>query len=477
MSSTVTVTRDDQPIAEGYGEHLYANDGITMDTVFVITFSNGVQIAIANYDDRAGQDIQIGVPEPSGPIEIVNLAMWGINVENAGATFIVFDYNGSLGNVLYTFSNTTETQAAFQFAYDFRNGELTIQRDMSAVLPGTDGNYSTFDGTVVLSTPICYLRDTRILTSRGEVAVESLQPGDLVATRFGGLRPVRWIGTQTFIGLNATGLLAPVCIRAGALGPAQPQSDLWVSPGHAVLLDGHLVCAYLLVDGTTIVQPPHTGRIEYFHIDLGSHDCVLAEGAWAETYYEHLNRDQFDNADSFRAAFPNSAAAIQVTCLPYVNQPDHPALQALRAGRVDHIAQDGVHLLADGQPILPHAAPDGTWRFRLPPGLRSLRLRSPAATPHAAHGLPDGRRLGLRLRAATMAHDGGETTVNLADLALSEGWHAMETADGTPWRWTDGDADFSTALRVPAASSATLTLHGYAMPFPAASSMGAALAA
>jgi hypothetical protein len=484
MSASVTVTRDDQPIAEAYGNHFYDDGGITMATVFVITFSNGVQIAIANYDDRENQDIQIGVPEPSGQVETVNMAMRGTNAYGYGATFIVFDYNnGSLGDVLYTFSDTTEREASFQFTYDTGSGNLTIQRDYSAVLPDSDGNYSSFNGTVVLSTPICYLRDTRILTSRGEVAVESLQPGDLVATRFGGLRPVRWIGTQTFIGLNATGLLAPVCIRAGALGPAQPLHDLWVSPGHAVLLDGHLVCAYLLVDGTTIVQPPHTGRIEYFHLDLGSHDCVLAEGAWAETYYEHLNRDQFDNADSHRAAFPDSTPTIQATCLPYVNQPDHPALPALRAHRIAHFPShqtafakpDGVHLLADGRAILPDPATpgsEGTWRFALPPGLRSLRLRSPAASPHATSGLPDDRRLGLRLRAAILAHDGAETMLDLADPALSAGWHAPEPIPGGApegiWRWTDGDADIPCTLLAP--TPATLTLFGYPMPTAGASS-------
>ncbi len=472
---TVTVTRDNLTIADSDTTKFYSGEEITTETVFVFTFSNGTQIAITGYYDNEASDIMIGAPTPAGTTDTVNLYMWGIG---PGATFDVHAYSGgSLGALLYNFDSTGHSGATFQFTYNTSSGNLTIDFAETGY-PDSDGNIPSFSGTNVFSAPACYLRGTRILTATGEVPVETLQPGDLVATRFGGLRPVRWIGTQTFVGLNAAGMLAPVCIRAGALGPAQPQHDLWVSPGHAVLLDGHLVCAYLLVDGTTIVQPPHTGAIAYFHIDLGSHDCVLAEGAWSETYYEHLNRDQFDNADSHRVAFPDSIPAIQATCLPYVNQPDHPALPALRAHRVALVAPDSVHLLADGQPILPQPGPNGTWTFRLPPGLRALRLRSPAARPNASHGAPDDRRLGLRLRAATLAHDGRETTLDLADPALSEGWHAPEPTQDGPWRWTNGDADIhATLLTVALQASATLTLHGYPMPLPAASPPRPAMAA
>ncbi len=308
---------------------------------------------------------------------------------------------------------------------------------------------------------ICFLAGTRILTDRGPVAVEALHPGDRVATRAGGLRPIRWIGTQTLLTLGARGMLAPVRIRPGALGDNQPSSDLWVSPGHAMLLGEHLVCAYLLVNGTTILQPAHTGEIRYLHLDLGDHDCVLAEGAWAETYYEHLNREEFDNAADFRARFPAEAPRIQPTCLPYVNQPDHPALPALRALAAARAPQPlGPHLLADGAVILPDpASPRGTWRFTLPEAAATLRLRSPAASPAEAFGRTDIRRLGLRLRAATLEHAGTTTALNLAAADLADGWHQPEDAHGTLWRWTNGDA----ALPLRPHGPATLTLHGYAL--------------
>lgn len=472
---TVTVTRDTVAIANSDTVQQSFEGGINPSTVFVFTFSNGTQIAVTGYEDQGTADLVLGVPTPSGGLETVNLLMYDMNNSGAGSTFNVHAYSGgSLGSLLYTFSNSTDFEANFQFIYNISSGNLSIDVELNAFrFPQGDGTVSGFTGTNVFGGPACYLRGTRILTAHGEVAVESLQQGDLVATRFGGLRPVRWIGTQNFIGLNATGMLAPVCIRAGALGPAQPRNDLWVSPGHAVLVEGQLVCAYLLVNGTTIVQPPHTGPIAYFHIDLGTHDCVLAEGAWSETYYEHLNRDDFDNADSFRATFPDHAPTIQPTCLPYVNQPDDPTLPALRAALP---APQGMHLLADGQPLVPQPDDMGGWRFHLPAGLRALRLHSPAAIPHATNGLPDHRRLGLRLRAATLSHDGGQTTLDLASAALSDGWHGLEADADGPWRWTDGDAEIPAALLGQFDAPATLCLHGYSMPIAGADAVPAGLA-
>lgn len=470
----VTFARNGATMASSDGFQADYQSVSSSDT-FVVTFSDGVRIAIVSYNDPDGfLDLVVGIPTPVGTIDTVNI---DFSQTGNGASFAVYDYGfGSLGSPLYAYNGGSNNAATMRITYNTSSRQLQLSTSGNTSFDGSyagninnDGTFSSFTGSTVLISTICYLRGTRILTATGEVPVEALQPGDLVATRFGGLRPVRWVGTQNFIGLNATGMLAPVCIRAGALGPAQPRHDLWVSPGHAVLVQGQLVCAYLLLNGTTIVQPPHTGAIAYFHIDLGTHDCVLAEGAWAETYYEHLNRDDFDNAGSFRAGFPDHAPTIQPTCLPYVNQPDDPALPAIRAALA---APQRVHLVADGTPLLPQADDIAGWRFHLPAGVRSLRLRSPVASPHAMNGLPDHRRLGVRLRAAILSHEGGETALDLASPALSDGWHALEPDADGPWRWTDGDAEIPLALLGALRPPATLILDGYGMTLsgaPAAS--------
>jgi hypothetical protein len=95
-----------------------------------------------------------------------------------------------------------------------------------------------------------------------------------------------------------------------------------------------LAHAGALVNGTTITQPAFQGdSIDYFHLDLGQHDCVLANGAWAETYFEDHNRDSFHNAADFHARFHGHEPVRQPTCLPIVTAA-HPWIKWLRESLV-----------------------------------------------------------------------------------------------------------------------------------------------
>jgi hypothetical protein len=97
-----------------------------------------------------------------------------------------------------------------------------------------------------------------------------------------------------------------------------------------MLVQGVLAHAGALVNGSTVAQVPTTGEILYFHLNLGEHDCVLANGAWAESYFEDHNRDTFHNAAEFHARFPGHVPHRQATCLPIVVEGD-ARLPALRA--------------------------------------------------------------------------------------------------------------------------------------------------
>ena len=85
-------------------------------------------------------------------------------------------------------------------------------------------------------------------------------------------------------------------IRRDTLANGVPARDLLVSPLHALLLDGVLIPAWLLIDGRGIVQEEHASEVRYFHIELARHAGLLADGAAAESFSDDNDRAMFDNA-------------------------------------------------------------------------------------------------------------------------------------------------------------------------------------
>jgi hypothetical protein len=185
----------------------------------------------------------------------------------------------------------------------------------------------------------CFAEGTLIATARGEVPVERLRAGDLVLTMAGGapLQPVRWVGhsrIEVARHRNATAV-APILIRASALGVGVPARDLRVSPAHAMFLDGVLVPARRLVNGSSIVQEFWCAAVTYWHVELDAHGLLVSEGAVSESYFDDGNRHFFDNHAvtalvkdfaSERANGRYRAAA----CAPVVE--DGPALERIRLG-------------------------------------------------------------------------------------------------------------------------------------------------
>ena len=313
-----------------------------------------------------------------------------------------------------------------------------------------DGNgYGVYMTTYTNPTPTCFLRGTLILTARGEVAVETLREDDVVTTLFGGLRPVRWIGTQRFPSRFAGPTSSPIRFAPGSLGQGIPGAELFVSPGHAVLVGKVLAHAGALVNGTTITQPHFEGEsIDYFHLDLGEHDCVLANGAWAESYCEDHNRDSFHNAADFHARFADHQPHRQETCLTIVTK-DHPLLPAVTSMLTPRPSEDmltgdpDIHFLADGRRLEIERLDEGTWATTLPAGIRSLRLCSRSVQPCMVSDSPDNRVLGVMVRAIDIE---GLPSMPADHPALRQGWHGIERQGSETFRWTNGDAAIPMAL-------------------------------
>lgn len=172
---------------------------------------------------------------------------------------------------------------------------------------------------------VCYCGGTKILTTRGDVSVEALRSGDLVVTASGEQRPIRWTGHRELDGAG-TPLphdQQPVRVSKGAFGPGLPARDLRLSPGHPVLVGqdadnggGHLVPIMCLINGTSIRREPAT-RVTYWHVELDSHDILLAEGLPAESYLDWGDRPFFDEASDHALHNPDFIApGLSARCRP-----------------------------------------------------------------------------------------------------------------------------------------------------------------
>lgn len=153
------------------------------------------------------------------------------------------------------------------------------------------------DGTIDRTITLCFMAGTMIATPDGERAIESLKAGDLVLTAEGKAMPIRWVGTQQVSKTFADPVKTmPVMVKAGALGERMPKRDLFLSPAHALYVDGTLVQAGALVNGRTIVRHLETAELfTYYNIELAEHALIFAEGVPAETFVDNVSREIFDN--------------------------------------------------------------------------------------------------------------------------------------------------------------------------------------
>jgi hypothetical protein len=233
--------------------------------------------------------------------------------------------------------NDGEADSTFEIGDEIRPGEVfrgytedgmvltyEAERDLYSLYVPPGGNTDiilTSRLDVIADTfTVCFLAGTRITTPAGETAIEDLRPGDLVMTAKGRALPVRWIGRQARASRFAHPLRdLPVEIAAGALGGGLPRRALRVSPAHALCVGGVLVNAGALVNGTTIRRLRRDElpeRFTYFHVELATHELLLAEGAPAESFVDHAEPRSFDNAAERKALLGPDIPAIREIDLP-----------------------------------------------------------------------------------------------------------------------------------------------------------------
>lgn len=211
----------------------------------------------------------------------------------------------------------TGNQADYTVSYgqDERGFYTLVAHDSPVENEGVDKLYDVeaLEFADATST-ICFMPGTLVATPAGDVPVETLERGDLVLTAEGRAAPIVWMGRQTVSRRFADPLrVLPVRIGAGALGEGLPRRDLLVSPDHALFLDGVLVHAGALVNGSTIRQETEVPeRWTYWHVELANHALVLAEGVPAESFVDNAERLAFDNWAEHQTLYPDGRPSLEM---------------------------------------------------------------------------------------------------------------------------------------------------------------------
>ena len=269
----------------------------TTDLHVVLTLSD-----VANSD---GSYTVTGATGSYGSLAITGLAP--LNTD--GSDNKLFPNGGPLvdfGGITFTTNGTIDGAAGYAV------GDINLYYTGDQRAP--DNSYAIDTQTItVLPTPAttydpnCYYQGVRILTDKGEVAVETLKAGDVVIAADGAAKAIVWIGRRTVSSRFADPLRTlPIRIKAGALDENVPSRDLLVSPDHAVFVDGALIHASALVNGASIVRETRVPRtFVYYHVELDEHALIVADGAPAESFVDNVDRLGFDNWAEHDALYPD----------------------------------------------------------------------------------------------------------------------------------------------------------------------------
>jgi hypothetical protein len=366
---------------------------------------------------------------PGATVDVINSSGASTSGFSIAGNQLQLDFGGGLESINLNFASTNMT-------------------DLSVTTSPT--NPSEFVITV------CFTSGTRISTTRGGVAVEDLAVGDLAVTASGEARPICWIGRKRVERPRRDGW--PVRVMAGAFGENRPARDLFLSSGHAVCVDvlGEVfVPIEQLINGATIARV-EVPEVTYWHVELESHDVLLAEGLPAESYMDCGNRTWFGRDHGRLQAVDPGRDPTANYARPFVDR--GPVVEAIRqrlTARAEALgwtrtADMGLHLVVDGQRLEPEI--DGELaRFIFPAAAKTAALVSQTFVPER-----DRRSLGVRIRGLGIA-DGLRVNrqVSLDEIA---GFHPEEAAAGCAWRWTACELDLQAGLWADCNGVAILTL-------------------
>jgi hypothetical protein len=369
-----------------------------------------------------------------------------IVVWNGGATL----YNGSTDVV----PSPSPVNVSFGSNYQSVNVYDPIQ-GVTALETKTDVSTVSFDLSadpiIVEIAPntdliACFGGGTLIGTPAGEVQVEKLNVGDMVLTLTSGPREIRWIGKGKVVAISGQRTPeTPVIIHKHAIEANVPNQDLHLTKAPGRYLDGVLIPVEFLVNHRSIVWDDRAKEMDIYHIELDSHDVLVANGVPAESYRDDGNRFLFHNASSGWGLPPQVPFAPVETGGPVVDRVWKRLLERAGPRNLPPMTDDpNLQLIVDGEPVTGTATDDLVKVFRLGHRPKRVILASREVVPAEIGFARDPRSLGVALRRLEVRSGADFMIMEADDPRLEDGFHYYEAENRL--RWTDGYATLPVEL-------------------------------
>ena len=458
------------PITDDTGSGGTGPAGYTKGSIGIGIAGTGTVVLSGTNSYTGGTSLQAGV------LDIASSANIGAGTVTFGAVATTLQITGTQTNGA-TFANVF---AGFQNDGTIDLTAVNFVSGASATVSGTtltlhDGSFtekfslaattakafrvSQDSGTGTELTSVCFLAGTRIATPSGDRAIETLTPGDMASTFSGQARRIVWIGKGKILATRGSRTPAtPVIVKKGAFADNVPYADLRVTKAHGFYLDRVLIPAEFLVNNRSVLWDDRAQEVEIYHIELETHDVILANGAPAETYRDDGNRWLFQNANSGWGLSAQPPCAPVLTGGPQVDAVWRRLLHRAGSRPSLPLTEDpDLHLLIDGLRLNPEESAGPHRVFYIPGKPARVEIASRDAVPAELGLARDPRSLGVALRRIEVRRGESHATIEADDPRLTDGFHAFEPAAGI--RWTNGKAAVpSEVLAVPGRGAVKLIL-------------------
>jgi len=204
------------------------------------------------------------------------------------------------------------------------DGSVFIGQDRAPAIPLFENAFSAF------------AQGCLVMTEKGEVAVEDLQPGERIVKADGTSAPLIWIGSSSFV-LAGSGKRTPlVRVMEDSLGAGRPSSFITFGPTARVLHtplhmradeSNQEVFTLMrdLVDGVNIIEVTPPTPVRLYHLCLEQHSAIMVGGLHVETYHpgDNLMTEMpIRHRDQFLGMFPHIISEKDFGSLCYPRVPN-----------------------------------------------------------------------------------------------------------------------------------------------------------